>query len=1015
MTKTTLYPATVSQTNDTGNHYREFNNLGNVKNNKDTYAKTGQIATKSGTHNRPSAITAKNFKAKIPAGSKINSVTVEYAADYEGNISIGKSTINILNISGDNKNGKSLTKTMTKTSVTWKGDHTISNINSSDFGVKISFPANTKADVGYVKVKYIRIIIDYTVPNFSISAKKVSGTYQGDEYLVQCTLSNVNKTKGTSNVTINFPQNLGFIRQESGKGHVMQTPGTGPVKLTWTSEINGGSSSTVVLRVFPHNTGSFPITFKENASGHTTTLTLTAPEKPGQDEEGSEDSSETQTGTDETATPTSPVSTVNVLQVQVDEEFSLDLSFEDYTGTSCKIYACVVNENSFGASSSDWDNVDITNCTEDIWIYSVGQHQWAWRHVTIIDGSYVSPLIYDLTNLLMENNFKCSTPGEYVLAIYSSDGSTLLKKINLSVRPTTLTTPFLSIVKLTEEELNRLGDEVVYNVQSFIDIITSEVYVRNWGKNYRIGVFNNINPNIDTTPQIIDTIIDEETGDEISIDPIEVEAPDETDYENLTNQEIFNYAEYWSNPLTAVNNFTNISVDFPYDEKYPVYIIITGDYPESNINSPVEFTEPCIVESEVYNGYEVNGVYPLPIINLVDLSAEEPSTVTLDYWKESSYVIVYGLPLDENFGTNDELAVRGVEVTADIEYSDDLVIYAKLKTKQENTELIGNRSVILDSNSTELKIGGMYDTWGLDISKLVNLDKLEIELGIANILESAEGTLKLNNIQIALYVNPVEYTSVDVFVDDQNVAWYGMDVTDIDLPAGRNTETKYLNVDGTDMNVAYRQNIREKKIKLNFELDGCDLTETTAQLQQLSKLFTNKRDELNKPIPKKIEFSILPGKEFYYIMEDTFDNEIRVSDYKGSIELIIPDGTAFDVEDTVTNVTGYVDGIASVNPVIAVTHITSDQLTISEVMNDPDQIFKINKNNLTSDVTFDTNDIITIDCINRLCSIIKEGETNSTDISEAVDFNSDWFKIHGEFEFVAENCTIQTVTYNVRS
>ena len=117
MSSKTLYPHTLSQSS--GSNIQSFNNLANLKNSNATYAKTNKIAKKTGTKKKPASITAKNFQANIPAGSKINKVTVEYAADYEGDVSIGKPTLNILNIRGDNKQGKSLTKTLTKTSVTW--------------------------------------------------------------------------------------------------------------------------------------------------------------------------------------------------------------------------------------------------------------------------------------------------------------------------------------------------------------------------------------------------------------------------------------------------------------------------------------------------------------------------------------------------------------------------------------------------------------------------------------------------------------------------------------------------------------------------------------------------------------------------------------------------------------------------------------------------------------------------------------------------------------------------------
>ena len=60
----------------------------------------------------------------------------------------------------------------------------------------------------------------------------------------------------------------------------------------------------------------------------------------------------------------------------------------------------------------------------------------------------------------------------------------------------------MSIVTPSKEELDRLGDGFSYTVESWLKETTTEEYVRNWGKNFRIGVFNNQiesnNPNIYT-------------------------------------------------------------------------------------------------------------------------------------------------------------------------------------------------------------------------------------------------------------------------------------------------------------------------------------------------------------------------------------------------------------------------------------------------------------------------------------------------------------------------------------
>ena len=71
---------------------------------------------------------------------------------------------------------------------------------------------------------------------------------------------------------------------------------------------------------------------------------------------------------------------------------------------------------------------------------------------------------------LIQNKFKCLTPGEYCLAIFDVDnitGSGLLRKINISVKPSNLTVPNIGVLKLSSEELDRLS-EGTYFVQSYL-------------------------------------------------------------------------------------------------------------------------------------------------------------------------------------------------------------------------------------------------------------------------------------------------------------------------------------------------------------------------------------------------------------------------------------------------------------------------------------------------------------------------------------------------------------------
>ena len=55
---------------------------------------------------------------------------------------------------------------------------------------------------------------------------------------------------------------------------------------------------------------------------------------------------------------------------------------------------------------------------------------------------------------------------------------------------------------------------------------------------------------------------------------------------------------------------------------------------------------------------------------------------------------------------------------------------------------------------------------------------------------------------------------------------------------------------------------------------------------KLNVLMTH-RDEYNKPIPKRIEFSNYPDVYWEYILEDTFDAEIEISDYTVKAKLVV--------------------------------------------------------------------------------------------------------------------------------
>lgn len=945
MTTKTLYPNTVSQSSQNNTSYREFSNLSNIKNGSTSYARSentnGGIASKVGTHKRPSKITATNFKAQIPTGSKINSVTVEYSVRHEGGLSIGKTTVDLTGVSIGAKNGKALTTTNTKTSLKFTGsDLTVSKVNSTGFGVTIDFPSNTSTNTGYVRIQYVRIIIDYTQPNFQLTSTHTSGTYTGEEHTIKLNISNTGKTGTNSNVSITVPSGCSIVGVDSGNGTLSGS--------TWNPKLSGTNSASIVLRVSISTNGSHSFKFSESATGHSNTLTFSTSAMPVTPSEEEDDSTIVDIETD------SQTSQIKQIIAKQNEEIlitSLPSGYGTMEYTNKDVASVSIKDYNF--TNNVWVSYDWTDDSESI--------IWSESTVKIKVGTVC--------------NFTLTIQG-YV------DGSWgTLVEYRVHIYPENLTTPSLNILKPSQEELDRLGDGYVYTVESVLKEVTSETYVRDWLKNFRIGVFNNaIKENVQNY-----TIIDE-NGETQEI------TYDSTDYDNLSISDIFANAEYWSEPPTTVNAYSDLTVQFPYQSPYPLYILITGDYTEADTMASIKYTEPCIIESEVYEGYEQNGNYPKPIRAVI--GSETLSELVIPSFQSSSPFIAYDCEV-ENI-TSENIFIKGISIDLDIDYTDYMSLNLKLKSPTGKT---GERSLVLEPSTIgTITIGDSNDRWGLTPNDLTNLEDWEIQLQADNLFNSDNGasTLILNNLIVNYYVAELEEQNVTVSINNENIAIYDTLIQEVDIPSGLETDTNLINIDGTDLNDAYLQNIREKTITIKFSILGCNLEETTRTLQELTALFTNERDNLNKPIPKRLDISIYPGIHWDYVMTEPLDTNISISDYEVTAKLLIPSGTAYTNEPIITNTVGKVNGIAKVNPTITLIPL-NNHIEIAEVNS--------NQKWTMTYTSWTNTDTVTIDCENRTVTL-----NDTTDITAYSDYSNDWFKILGEFEFQPTNCLIQTIS-----
>ena len=955
MATKTFYPATVSQNSATW--IAGFTSLNNIKVYNDDYAYS-TVNGKSATKNTPAKITATNFNVSLPTGAKLNKITVQYKqrkTAIDGHYaSLPAPKITLLNTGLQTLAGTVPGNTPAVCEKVFAASTVNKNnvIGNSNFGVVLEYQKNTNEYSSELWVYWVRIIVDYTPTIYGVSNTVTLGEYTGDEYRVRTTLSNVNKTQYTPTVTITAPVGFNFREVISNGGGEFTEINSRT--FTWQPEFKTSISSLALEISYDTNvtipSGSTSVTLtytaSESLNGTTKDTLITVKKHSSEPIPPSPD-----TPTDETEMDL-PVIILPDSTKFYEKTFKIPSeALTEYSSFQLVCYDIIFDETEYSYEFT------IDDLTQDNTItIPIKAESYAYREITLYSG-----------------DTELTTYPFYVATSF--------------VNP-----PNYTILEITGEELNRLGDSIPYTLQCDYNLTTSEEYYVPISKNYKLGVFNNpIEANITRTESI-----DPESGETIET------VTDSTDYTSLTPAEIMSNAEYWSNFLPNVNVNRSMECKFVYNSEYPLYIIITGDYASfGRTTDLLTFNTPCIIETEDYTQRQNPQPYYTPIQNLIQ---DDISTITLDAYTNGSSFKLYNPNLDETFGTGDNISIRGVEVIIDYECNNTTTLTAKLKNPDNDT---GSRSTIIDTDTNTVSIGGIGDLYGYLPTQLRNLNEWTVEIETNNVYPIATD-VQINNIELKIYYVTIDKQEVSCYINGEDIAYYGAFIQDVNIPAGLKTSTSFLTIDGTDTNDAYRQNIREKEIEVTLEIGDCTLLDSTNQLQELTQLIVNDKDQYNRPIPKRIEFSHYPNLYWEYIIEDTFTTDIDISTYELKIKLTVPSGTAYKSEDTIVYNSGYVHGLASVNPLITIkptgTHIT---LTETETGQD----WHITYNEYTDE------DIYIIDCENRTVTQRPQNSTtenDDTDITSYVDFNSDWFTLNNNFVFDSENCIIQSVQYTER-
>lgn len=958
MPSVTKYPRTITQQSATNRC--SWNNLNNLKNNNDTFAKTNKIGKKNTTTKDPAWITCTNFGFDIPVGAEITGIEVEYAHQKLGvdgkYPSIGPIAIKLLSTGlptwANFVEGRTPTSTLRERTYKFYGEATVevatgrmtgggivggpeptmemvqrtltydvpqrNRVNNNDFGVQVDYPANTSDHEGYLQLKYIRITVHYKESQYTVSVTSLNGSnvYQNTLFDLKLSVTNVNSTDYPNRLRLTLPSGAIVTNVEDVVGYSNWSI-EGDNKYIWEPPFSKNlKTATINLQVYLTTFGTNTITLKELLNGVSKSIQIIVDPTP--------------TGVSE---DTTTVADETIYAVQ-NQFCTVPLQIPEGTTGNVTV-ACdeAVTYKLDGTSTSK-------NADEEF-----------------------SIPVSSFTDNALDLELKTSSTG--IVHFYLQTNTAPYKVIK--VIPENLDGPQTSVICLTEEEMNRLGNGYTYNVKTFMRVLFDVLHqsaddnFHDYYRNYRLGVVNSI----------------PETRNILTI---------------------FNACNNWSSLVTEFNTWQEKSVQFTYDENYPVYIIVTGGYSDETTLINIQFAHISIQETD-YDEYENHGTFPDPILNcIVD---ENTSSLHLESQSNSNDLILYEFPFEEGFGTNDKYAIRGIELELTAETDDRVVCNATLQLP--NGE-IGQESIILTPGESRFTIGGKYDLWGFGIGEITDISKIELLINFLKLLDlqNADAEVNIQECILTVYFTKLDIGAVNkIYVEGENLEWYNAFIQDFKMVSGIKTDTKYLNVDGSDTNDAYNMSIDDKEIELEFDIDGCTLEESTELLQQITKLLTNRRDKLNRPIPKVIETNIHPDEYWEYILEDGIDASVDYTGYTCKAKLTIPSGTSFNKEDSITSSTGIIDSITKVNPIITI--IPTDE-NIELLEENSNQKFSAGN-------TEWVNKIVEINCEDRTV-ILKESEDENAEgenISYSADINNDWFILDGRYKFNATGCVIQTV------
>lgn len=573
---------------------------------------------------------------------------------------------------------------------------------------------------------------------------------------------------------------------------------------------------------------------------------------------------------------------------------------------------------------------------------------------SIGDGTYdpgtgVWNAVFSNQEAILTINAVAETVGEINQTITQGTSATITNMVN--VISSTLTTTYNVVVPFSEEILSELEDGREYIVAFYALIVDSQNHA------YFSGPLNNRFSIIQGTDETLSTQISNIGVTEL-----------------LTAR--FTYHE-------------GINHSFKFYAGYVGYF-------ETDIG--VEFSqEPTIVPIEYFEGFED----PTELFNDKNLLLSNNDFAELNLeslQKSGSYVFedinTAGLETDET------ILVTGFKITGDCILSGDTIITAGIYSlKDELLQESSPQSCVLDSDTTQISIGGTYDNWGLNLNQ-INIADLRFYLQLQNMTTDSLNIL-LNNLELTIFYTIDQTGGVRGFtIEGTHSKLFGIMLDEDGIPRGANNDVNYSDVTGADGKYPTRSNIKEKTIKLKFNVISEALTESDSLMDRIIQWISNERDKYNKPISKGIIFDLEPHKQYNYILEKPITANRNFEDFECEAELIIPDGVAESVDTKITGMVGTNNGLTRVFPVIKLL-TTGSEIVITE---------SIENQTMTIHYEFTRGTALIYDAKTK-----KIIDTDGNDYTEYIDMNSDRLILNNQYNFSnTTGATIQSISFKER-